>query len=171
MATTVPARSFLGSLLGYALLLAVVWRAASRPKAGVPSIERIPSTEAARAVGRTQLDGSQTAVHDDAGRATGWWSLLKETFSSWSDHKAARLGAALAYYSVFSIGPLMLIAIAIAGLIFGQDAVRGEVSAQLKGLLGNAGAEAIEGMLAGARRPMEGLWSALSRCSWLQPAW
>ena len=85
--------------------------------------------------------------------------------------KAARLGAALAYYSVFSIGPLMLIAIAIAGLIFGQDAVRGEVSAQLKGLLGNAGAEAIEGMLAGARRPMEGLWSALSRCSWLQPAW
>jgi membrane protein len=77
--------------------------------------------------------------------------------SSWSEHKASRLGAALAYYSIFSLGPLMLIAIAIAGLIFGQDAVQGQVSNQVRGLLGPAGAEAIEGMLASARRPFEGI--------------
>jgi tripartite-type tricarboxylate transporter receptor subunit TctC len=57
--------------------------------------------------------------------------LLKETANNWVDHKDARLGAALAYYSIFSVGPLVLIAIAVAGLLFGQDAVRGEVSAQM----------------------------------------
>jgi hypothetical protein len=57
--------------------------------------------------------------------------------SQWVDHKDARLGAALAYYSIFSIGPLILIAVAIAGLLFGQDAVRGEVSNTLRGMLGD----------------------------------
>ena len=68
-----------------------------------------------------------------------------------------RLGAALAYYSVFSIGPLMLIAIAVAGFFFGADAVRGQVSAQLTGLLGQAGANAVETMLAGASQRKEGI--------------
>ena len=67
----------------------------------------------------------------------GWWALLKDAASNWLTHKDARQGAALAYYSVFSLGPLMVIAIAIAGLVFGQDAVRGEVGSQLKGLLGD----------------------------------
>jgi membrane protein len=73
------------------------------------------------------------------------------------DHKDARLGAALAYYSIFSVGPLVLIAIAAAGLLFGQDAVRGEVSAQMQGLLGNSGAQAVQSMLADAGRPREGI--------------
>jgi uncharacterized BrkB/YihY/UPF0761 family membrane protein len=60
------------------------------------------------------------------------WALLKGTAVSWSDHKDARLGAALAYYSIFSIGPLIVIAIAIAGLAFGTQAVRGEVATQLQ---------------------------------------
>jgi len=75
------------------------------------------------------------------------------------DHKDARLGAALAYYSIFSVGPLVLIAIAVAGLLFGQDAVRGEVSAQMQGLLGNSGAQAVESMLADASRPREGIFA------------
>jgi membrane protein len=75
------------------------------------------------------------------------WSLLKETATSWVDHKDARLGAALAYYAIFSVGPLVLIAIAVAGLLFGQDAVRGEVSSQMQGLLGNSGAQAVQSML------------------------
>jgi hypothetical protein len=49
------------------------------------------------------------------------WSLLRETASRYSGHKASLLGAALAYYSVFSLGPLMVIAIAIAGLVFGDE--------------------------------------------------
>jgi membrane protein len=90
-----------------------------------------------------------------------WWTLLKETAVNWSSHKDARLGAALAYYSVFSIGPLILIAIAVAGFAFGQDAVRNEVAGQMRSLLGDTGAQAVEAMLAGASRPQEGLWATL----------
>jgi membrane protein len=89
------------------------------------------------------------------------WALLKDTAVSWSNHKDARLGAALAYYSIFSIGPLILIAIAIAGAVFGADAVRGNVAAQLRGLLGDTGAKAIDGMLAGASKPQEGIFATL----------
>jgi membrane protein len=85
------------------------------------------------------------------------WDLIKETGSNWVEHKDARLGAALAYYSIFSIGPLILIAIAVAGLIFGQDAVRGEVSTQMRGLLGDTGAQAVQSMLADASRPRSGI--------------
>jgi membrane protein len=71
------------------------------------------------------------------------WTLLRETASRFSGHKASLLGAALAYYAVFSLGPLMVIAIAIAGFAFGDEAARGEVSAQLKNLLGDTGAQAV----------------------------
>jgi len=91
----------------------------------------------------------------------GWWHLFRDAAVRWSDHKAARLGAALAYYSVFSIGPLMLIAIAVAGLVFGADAVRGQVSAQLSGLLGETGAKAVETMLAGASQRQQGILATI----------
>src|SRR3984893_2034526 len=76
------------------------------------------------------------------------WALTKGAAASWLNHKDAQMGAALAYYSIFSLGPLMIIAIAIAGLVFGQEAVRGEVGLQLMGLLGDAGAQAVDAMLA-----------------------
>jgi membrane protein len=87
------------------------------------------------------------------------WNLVKQTGTSWLDHKDARLGAALAYYSIFSVGPLILIATAVAGLWFGEDAVRGQVSAQMEDLLGSSGAQAVQSMLAGAARPREGLFA------------
>jgi membrane protein len=82
---------------------------------------------------------------------------VKQTAASWLDHEDARLGAALAYYSIFSVGPLILIAVAVAGLWLGEDAVRGQVSAQMEDLLGSSGAQAVQSMLAGAARPREGL--------------
>ena len=85
------------------------------------------------------------------------WDLVKESGSNWVEHKDARLGAALAYYSIFSIGPVIVIAIAVAGLIFGQDTVRGEVSTQIRGLLGDTGAAAVQSMLADASRPRSGI--------------
>ena len=88
---------------------------------------------------------------------TNWWDLCREAAANWVSHKDARLGAALAYYSIFSLGPLLVIAIAIAGLVFGQDAARGEVEARLNGFLGNAGAEAVNALLAGANKPQQGL--------------
>jgi membrane protein len=90
-----------------------------------------------------------------------WWVLFKDAAANWAAHKDARQGAALAYYSVFSLGPLMVIAIAIAGLVFGQDAVRGEVGLQLKGLLGDTGAQAVETMLAGASKPQQGVLATI----------
>ncbi|MGN8544473.1 YihY/virulence factor BrkB family protein [Bradyrhizobium sp. 13971] len=86
-----------------------------------------------------------------------WWTVAKEAATSWSSHKDARQGAALAYYSVFSLGPIIVIAIAIAGLFFGYDAVTSQVTSSLKDMLGDTGAKAIEAMLAGASRPAEGI--------------
>jgi membrane protein len=85
------------------------------------------------------------------------WKIAKEAGESWSNHKDSRQGAALAYYSVFSIGPLIVIAIAIAGSVFGRDAVSGQVALSIKDLLGETGAKAVQAMLVDASRPREGL--------------
>lgn len=77
-------------------------------------------------------------------------NVLVTAFNNWSRHRSARLGAALAYYSVFSLGPLLLIVISIAGLLFSEDAVRGSLTAQFRELLGPTGAQAVEAMLKGA---------------------
>jgi len=53
------------------------------------------------------------------------WSMAKQTFSEWSNDKGGRLGAALSYYTVFSLAPLLLIVISIAGLVFGRQAAEG----------------------------------------------
>ena len=89
------------------------------------------------------------------------WGVLKEAAESWSAHKDSRQGAALAYYSVFSIGPLIVIAIAIAGFVFGRDAVAGQVAMSIKDLLGETGAKAIQAMLIDASRPRAGLMATL----------
>jgi membrane protein len=89
------------------------------------------------------------------------WLLIKATFENWVAHKDATQGAALAYYSIFSVGPLLVIAIAIAGFAFGQEAARGEVQGQLSGLLGQNGATAVDAMLAGANQPEQGMLATI----------
>jgi membrane protein len=85
------------------------------------------------------------------------WIVAKEAAGNWSSHKDSRQGAALAYYSVFSLGPIIVIAIAVAGFFFGRDAVGGEVASSIKDMLGETGAKAVQAMLADAGRPREGL--------------
>jgi membrane protein len=89
------------------------------------------------------------------------WSVAKEAAQNWSSHKDARQGAALAYYSVFSLGPLIVIAIAIAGFFFGREAVTGQVTSSITSLLGETGAQAVQAMLAQASQPREGLIATL----------
>ena len=89
------------------------------------------------------------------------WSIVKEAAVSWAEHRDARQGAALAYYSVFSIGPVIVIAVAIAGLAFGHDAVNGEVAEFIKGMIGDTGAEAVQAMLADASRPRQGVLATI----------
>ncbi|CAG9166504.1 YihY/virulence factor BrkB family protein [Cupriavidus pampae] len=87
--------------------------------------------------------------------------LLKDTVSAWLDDYAPSMGAALAYYTVFSVAPLLLIVIAIAGLVFGADAARGAVVEQIGGMVGTEGAEAIEAMLVSLNRPGAGTLTAI----------
>jgi membrane protein len=88
-------------------------------------------------------------------------ALLKETASSWSADYAPSMGAALSYYSLFSIAPLLLIVIGIAGLVFGEDAARGAIFAQLQGLVGDESAKAVEGILQAADKPKQGIVSTV----------
>lgn len=62
------------------------------------------------------------------------WLLLKETFSQWSNDRAPRLGAALAYYTVFSLVPLLVIIIALIGFVFGRDAAQSYILQQMAAL-------------------------------------
>ena len=78
------------------------------------------------------------------------WSLIRETFSEWSEDGAPRLGAALAYYSIFSLGPLLIIAIGVASLFFDGGAAQQQIMGQIRSLVGEQGAQAIEAMLASA---------------------
>ena len=87
--------------------------------------------------------------------------LLKEAASSWSGDHAQAMGASLAYYSLFSIAPLLLIIISVAGLFFGEDAVRGAVFNQLGDLMGETGVQAIAEMLEHANQPKTGSLAAL----------
>src|ERR1700688_1810069 len=89
------------------------------------------------------------------------WTVAIGAAENWSSHKDARQGAALAYYSVFSLGPIIVIAIAVAGFIFGRAAVSGQVASSIKDMLGDTGAQAVQAMLADAARPREGFLATL----------
>jgi membrane protein len=81
------------------------------------------------------------------------WRLLKETFSEYQKDKVSRLAAALSYYTIFSLAPLLIIAIAIAGFFFGEEAARGEIVFQVQGLVGKDGAEVIQTVIENAAKP------------------
>src|SRR5262245_24821336 len=89
------------------------------------------------------------------------WRLFKEAVLAWSNDYAPSMGAALSYYTLFSIAPLLVIVIGVAGWFFGEQAVRGEVTSQLQWLMGEQGAKAIEGMIASASDPKNGAIAAL----------
>ncbi|PIF47431.1 membrane protein [Chryseobacterium sp. 52] len=79
-----------------------------------------------------------------------FWEVLRETFAEWNSSSASKDSASLAYYAIFSIPGLLIIIIWIAGNFFGEEAIRGEISNQISGLMGNDVAKSIEGMIAGA---------------------
>ena len=88
-------------------------------------------------------------------------SVLKCTVSEWFEHRAGSMGAALAFYTVFSLAPILVLVIAIAGWFYGPQAAQGELFTQLRGLVGSQGAEAIQLVLAGARNKQEGRLATL----------
>jgi membrane protein len=93
---------------------------------------------------------------------SGIWPLIKMSVVSWRKDHASSMGAALAYYTLFSIAPVLIIVIAVAGFFFGAEAARGEIVAQLRGLLGEDGATAVQGLLESASDREEGLFATIS---------
>ena len=85
------------------------------------------------------------------------WSMTKQTFGEWSDDKGGRLGAALSYYTVFSLAPLLLLVISIAGLVFGREAAQGRMFGELSGLVGAEAARLIEAAVAKASETKGGV--------------
>jgi membrane protein len=80
-------------------------------------------------------------------------SILGKALAGWWNDNLPRMGAALAYYTLFAMAPVLVVAIAIAGLVFGPEAVRGEIVGQIQGLVGLEGARAVQAMLEGAAKP------------------
>ena len=89
------------------------------------------------------------------------WNLGRDSIDGWMRHQVARTGAALAFYTVFSLAPVLILSIAIAGFFFGEPAARGEIVEQIQGLIGATGASAVQSMLENAARPGAGLIATL----------
>jgi membrane protein len=105
---------------------------------------------------------SADASHHDASlkprhTPAAWWGLGRQVFKSSLDDYVPSMGAALAYYTVFSMAPLLLIVISVAGLVFGAEAARGELHAQLQGVMGESGAGVVEELLASLSERARGL--------------
>jgi membrane protein len=90
-----------------------------------------------------------------------FWHKVTTVFGNWSEHKTTELSAALAYYSLFSIAPLLIIGIAVAGQLFGEAAARGEVVKQIRQYVGDDSAEAVQTMLANFRKNPTTPWAAI----------
>lgn len=86
-----------------------------------------------------------------------FYQLAKKSINAWIDDYAPSMGAAISYYTVFSIAPLLLIVIAVAGFVWGRDAVQGEIVGQLQGLIGQEGATGIQALIESANKPTKGL--------------
>ena len=91
-----------------------------------------------------------------------FWGVLKDTLSEWIKHNASSLGAALSFYTLFSIAPILVIAMAAAGSIFGPHVAEAHVLAQMRGLLGEAGAAAVQSLLSSAHQSgLKGIAAAI----------
>ena len=90
-----------------------------------------------------------------------WLDVGKKTVVAWSDDFAPSMGAAISYYTMFSLAPLLVLVIAVAGLVFGAEAVQGQIASQLSSLMGDDTAKAVEGMIKSASISDNGIWASL----------
>lgn len=87
--------------------------------------------------------------------------VMKCAFDEWLRHRASSKGAALAFYTAFSIAPILVLVIAVAGFFWGAEAAQGQLLTELKGLMGAQGAEAIQLVLKGAQNKESGVWATI----------
>lgn len=89
------------------------------------------------------------------------YELLSPSVAAWLAHRAASKGAAVAFYTLFSMTPILVLAIAVAGYFFGAEAAQGQIITQMQALVGPNGAQAINALLAAARNPETGLTASV----------
>jgi membrane protein len=89
------------------------------------------------------------------------WTMLVATYGDWSEDRASRLAAALSYYTTLSLAPLLLVVISVAGLLFGREAVQGQLVGQISALTGPDSAAAIEELLANTSKPAESVLASI----------
>lgn len=87
--------------------------------------------------------------------------LLKKTYSRWSDHNAPRLGASVAFYSILSFAPLLVLITAIIGLVFGHEGAHGALVGEARQVMGNHGAETVDSLLKNAQKPASGTFASV----------
>ncbi|MDB5867790.1 MAG: ribonuclease [Polaromonas sp.] len=90
-----------------------------------------------------------------------FYQIAKKSVNAWIDDYAPSMGAAISYYTVFSIAPLLIIVIAVAGFVWGREAVQGQLVGQLSGLLGQEGAKGVQSLIESANQPAKGLVATL----------
>lgn len=89
------------------------------------------------------------------------WQLISEAAADWAEDKASQLGAAMAFYSILSLAPLIVIVIAIAALVFGEEEAKSQIATQMQGLMGEEGAAALGSLIEDAKQPATGTVAAL----------
>jgi membrane protein len=94
-------------------------------------------------------------------KASRAWQILKETATGWDEDNVARLAASLAYYTLLSVAPLIILAVAVAGLAFGEDAAREHISGELASVVGSGAATAIQSIAKNAHTPGSGILSVV----------
>jgi membrane protein len=120
-------------------------RPAGNPGAGGPFLAPFLLIPAA-------ADGAGSRPSGDLPLAR-WRDLLKDTVTSWNDHDATTQSAALAFYTIFSLAPLLVVVIALAGMVYGADAVRGQIVTQFRDWMGRDAAAFVQTLLATAAKP------------------
>jgi membrane protein len=101
------------------------------------------------------------AINIQRNRFTDGWVLIERVATAWRCDNVASMGAALAYYTMFSLAPLLLIVISVAGLYFGESAARGEMENQLRFMMGQAGAKAVLGLLSSVQNPSQSVAASM----------
>jgi len=118
-----------------------------KPAAPAPARQTPRPAAQATAASARPVAAASPARAAPTEKVPGWrqfYGFMKEAIGAWQDDYAPSMGAALSYYTVFSIAPLLMIVISVAGLVFGEDAARGHITAQLAGFLGTVAlAEAV----------------------------
>src|SRR4051812_7521789 len=91
----------------------------------------------------------------------GVWKLLKKSFTGFSDDKVLKLSGSLAYFTVFSLGPMLIVIIFLAGIFYGKEAIEGTIFGQIQGLVGKEAAIQIQELIRNATLSKEGNFAAI----------